>query len=132
MSAPIRVVVHGALGRVGREVVSAACKDPDLQPVGAVDAKADADVLPLAGPSGTVPLSRSLETILTQTRPGVIVDFTIAEASLDMVRAAVKHKVNVVIGSTGFSPREPGGDRPAGQGEREWVPWSPPTSPWEP
>ncbi len=105
MSAPIRVVVHGALGRVGREVVSAACKDPDLQPVGAVDARADSDVLPLAGPLGSIPLSRSLETILTQTRPGVIVDFTTAEASLDMIRVAVKHKVNVVIGSTGFSPQ---------------------------
>jgi 4-hydroxy-tetrahydrodipicolinate reductase len=33
------------------------------------------------------------------------VDFTTAEASLDMVRAATKHKVNVVVGSTGFSPQ---------------------------
>ena len=105
MSAPIRVVVYGALGRVGREVVMAACKDPDLQPVGAVDARADADALPLPVGKGSIPLSRDLESILAQTRPGVIVDFTTAEASLDMVRAATKHKVNVVIGSTGFSPQ---------------------------
>src|SRR5512136_908909 len=100
MSTPIRVVVHGALGRVGREVVTAACKDPDLKLVGAVDAKAEGNVLPLPVGSGTVPLSRSLDSILTQTEPKVIVDFTTAEASMAMVRQAAKRKVNLVIGST--------------------------------
>jgi 4-hydroxy-tetrahydrodipicolinate reductase len=104
MSAPIRVVVHGALGRVGREVVSATCKDADLKLVGAVDAKADGNALPLPVGSGTVPLSRSLDPILKQTAPQVIVDFSIAEASMAMVRLAAKHKVNLVIGSTGLSP----------------------------
>ncbi len=106
MSAPIRVVVHGALGKVGREVVSAAGRDPDLQPVGAVDARADADALPLPGGPGSIPLSRDLESILTRTGPAVIVDFTNAAASLDMVRLAVRHRVNLVIGSTGFSPED--------------------------
>ncbi len=105
MSAPIRVVIHGALGKVGREVIGAACKDPELQPVGAVDARADTDVLPLPVGGGSIPLSRSLEAILKQARPDVIVDFTNAEASLEMVRVAAGHKVSVVIGSTGFSPQ---------------------------
>lgn len=103
MSTPIRVLVHGALGRVGKEVVNAACKDPDLQPVGAVDAKADGDTLPLPVGSGTIPLSRDLGSILTRTQPGVIVDFSTAEASMAMARLAAKHKVNLVIGTTGFS-----------------------------
>ena len=105
MSAPIRVVVHGALGKVGREVVSAACQDPGLQPVGAVDAKASADALPLPVGTGSIPLSRDLEAILKKTSPGVIVDFTVAEASLEMVRVATKHRVNLVLGTTGFSPQ---------------------------
>jgi len=104
MSTPIRVVVHGALGRVGREVVNATCKDADLKLVGAVDAKADGNTLPLPFGSGTVPLSRNLDSILTQTDPQVIVDFTVVEASLAMVKLAAKHKVNMVIGTTGFSP----------------------------
>jgi 4-hydroxy-tetrahydrodipicolinate reductase len=103
MSTPIRVVVHGALGRVGKEVVNAACKDPDLQLVGAVDAKADGDVLPLPVGSGTIPLSRDLGSILTQTKPEVIVDFSVAEVSMAMVRLAAKQKVNLVIGTTGLS-----------------------------
>lgn len=106
MSAPIKVVVHGALGKVGREVVAAAGKDPDLQPVGAVDARAEADALPLPAVPGSIPLSRDLEAILKLTRPDVIVDFTNAEASLVMARAAASHKVSMVIGSTGFSPRD--------------------------
>jgi 4-hydroxy-tetrahydrodipicolinate reductase len=89
MSTPIGVVVHGALGRVGREVVSAACKDADLKPVGAVDAKAEGNVLSLPVGSGTIPLSRNLESILTQMQA--------------MVRLATKHKVNLVIGTTGLS-----------------------------
>ena len=104
MSTPIRVVVHGALGRVGKEVVNAACKDPDLQPVGAVDAKADGNVLRLPVGSDTIPLSRDLGSILTQTKPSVIVDFSTAEASMDMARTAAKQKVNLVVGTTGFSP----------------------------
>jgi 4-hydroxy-tetrahydrodipicolinate reductase len=104
MSTPIRVVVHGALGRVGREVVNATCKDADLKLVGAADAKADGNVLPLPVGSGTVPLSKSLESILTQTEPQVIVDFSVTEASMAMTRLATKHKINLVIGTTGLSP----------------------------
>lgn len=106
MSAPIRVVVHGALGKVGREVVAAACKDPDLQPVGAVDARAEADALPRPAGQGSIPLSRDLEAMLKLTRPGVIVDFTNADSSLEMVKTAARHGVNMVIGSTGFSPQD--------------------------
>src|SRR5512136_2350877 len=103
MSTPIRVVVHGVRGRVGREVVNATCKDSDLKLVGAVDAKADGNALPLPVGSDTVPLSRNLDSILTQTGPHVIVDFSMAEASMAMVRLATKHKVNLVIGTTGLS-----------------------------
>ena len=33
---PIRVVVNGATGKMGREVVAALCREPDMEPVGAV------------------------------------------------------------------------------------------------
>ena len=104
MSAPIKVAVHGALGRVGREVVIATCKDPQLKLVGAVDAKADGNVLALPDGSGSVPMSRNVESILDQTNPKVIVDFSTAEATMSLVKAATKRKMCVVIGTTGFSP----------------------------
>ncbi|MBE9482433.1 MAG: 4-hydroxy-tetrahydrodipicolinate reductase, partial [Chloroflexi bacterium] len=34
---PIRVVVHGASGRMGREVINALCHEPEMEVVGGVD-----------------------------------------------------------------------------------------------
>ncbi len=101
---PIEVVVHGALGRMGREVVDAVCRDPQLKLAGAVDLKAEGERLPLPGRQDTIPLSPDLETILAQTRPQVVVDFSVAEAAMNVARLATKRKVSLVIGTTGLSP----------------------------
>jgi 4-hydroxy-tetrahydrodipicolinate reductase len=100
---PIEVVVHGALGRMGREVVTALCKDPQLKPVGAVDSKAEGKSLPLPDRADSIPLSSNLESLLAQTNPQVLVDFSVAEAAMDAVRLAAKQRVNLVIGTTGLS-----------------------------
>ena len=44
---PIRVVVYGASGRVGQEVVKAVCHEPETQLVGAVELQVSEDYLPL-------------------------------------------------------------------------------------
>ncbi len=103
MAQPIKVVVHGALGRVGREVLNALCCDPQLKPVGAVDNRASEDHLLLPDQSGSIPLSTNLQPLLEQTHPKVLVDFSVTEAILPAVRIAVKQKVNLVIGTTGLS-----------------------------
>lgn len=100
---PVRVVVHGALGRMGREVINALCGDPQLSPVGAVDKRANENYLPLPDQSRDIPLSSNLEALLEQTDPEVLVDFSVAEATLPAVRTAVSHRVNLVIGTTGLS-----------------------------
>ena len=51
--APLKVVVHGALGKVGREVVKAVCHEPGMQVVGAVELEVTEDYLPLPDGSGT-------------------------------------------------------------------------------
>ena len=100
---PIKVVVHGALGRMGREIVKAICQEPEIQVVGAVDLQVKEDSLSLPDESGAVPLSADLDYILTSCRPDVMVDFTIAQATLPAVRTAVKQGVNLVIGTTGLT-----------------------------
>jgi 4-hydroxy-tetrahydrodipicolinate reductase len=100
---PIEVVVHGALGRMGKEVLEALCKDPQLKPVGAVDLKAEGESLPLSGQANSVPLSSNLESLLAHTHPQVLVDFSVAEAAMPAVRLAAKERVNLVIGTTGLS-----------------------------
>ena len=81
---PIRVVVHGALGKLGREVVNGLCLDPEAQLVGAVDLKATGGHLSLPDESGTVPISADLRDILSKCQADVLADFTIAnESSLE-------------------------------------------------
>lgn len=103
MAQLIKVVVHGALGRMGEEVVSALCRDPQVEPVGAVDKKASEEKLPLPDQSGFIPLSSNLETLLEISHPDVLVDFSIAEATLPLVHTAIKNRINLVIGTTGLS-----------------------------
>ena len=99
----IKVVVYGASGRVGQEVVKAVCGDPETQLVGAVDVNVSGEHLTLPDGSGTVPFSASLDAILGSCRPDVVVDFTVAKASMPAVRTCAGHGVNMVIGTTGFT-----------------------------
>ncbi|HJX12916.1 MAG TPA: 4-hydroxy-tetrahydrodipicolinate reductase [Dehalococcoidales bacterium] len=103
---PIKVVVHGAAGRVGQEVVKAVCQDPETRLVGAVELKAPSDKLILPDGSGAIPYLADLEEVLEACLPDVVVDFTIAKASIPAVRACAAHGVNMVIGTTGFTPAD--------------------------
>jgi len=102
---PIKVVVHGALGKVGREVVKAVSLDPETRLVGAVDVKASDNNLTIEGLNG-VPLSTNLEQVLATANPDVMVDFTLAGAAMPAIRLAAKKGVNMVIGTTGFTPED--------------------------
>lgn len=99
----IRVVVHGASGRVGQEVVGAVCREPGMQLVGAVDINVTGEQLTLPDGSGTVPFSADLAAILDSCQPDVIVDFSNAKAAMPAVRTASRRSVNVVIGTTGLA-----------------------------
>jgi 4-hydroxy-tetrahydrodipicolinate reductase len=102
----LKVVVHGASGHVGQEVVKGVCQELDMQLVGAVDVKAPGDTLALPDGSGKVPFSTDIKSILAAARPDVVVDFSIAKASLPAARVIAGKGVNMVIGTTGFSPAE--------------------------
>jgi 4-hydroxy-tetrahydrodipicolinate reductase len=101
---PAKVVVHGALGRMGSQVLGALCADPELEPVGAVDKRADEKLLPLPDRSGSIPLSSDLQALLNQTGPQVMVDFSVADAVMPAARIALERKVSLVIGTTGLAP----------------------------
>ena len=100
---PITVVVHGAMGKMGKTVINAICQEPETRLVGAVDIKITGDRLQLPDGSGDIPLSTDLESILTSQKPDVLIDFSVAKAAMPAIRVAAKRKVNLVIGTTGFS-----------------------------
>jgi len=102
----IKVVVHGASGKMGREVIKAVCCEEGLQLVGAVDFNAVKEQLQLPGSSYSVPFSSNLQEIISRCQPDVIIDFTIAKAAVSAAHTAMKHGVNMVIGTTGITEAE--------------------------
>jgi 4-hydroxy-tetrahydrodipicolinate reductase len=99
---PIKVVIHGASGKVGQVLVDILHRQPGIKLVGAVDVNTPGDKLVLRDGSA-VPFSSSLEQILTATGPEVVIDFSLAAAVIPAVRAAARRGVNMVIGTTGLT-----------------------------
>ena len=116
----IPVVVTGALGRMGAEVIRAVQMAPDCHLVGAVDntpGKEGQDVGELLGlQSLEVAVTADLEGCLCSASqavrdagPGkgaVMVDFTHPSVVYANTRAAIAYGVHPVIGTTGLSPAQ--------------------------
>jgi len=104
MSAPIRSVVHGALGRVGNEVSMPPARTPTSSWSAQWTPKAGWECLQLPVVQALVPLARSLDSHSdADGAPKSSWISPAAEASMAMVRLAAKQKVNLVIGTTGLS-----------------------------
>ncbi|MDQ7829825.1 MAG: 4-hydroxy-tetrahydrodipicolinate reductase [Armatimonadota bacterium] len=103
-SQPIRVVVSGAAGRMGRAAVRAIAATTDLRLVGAVGRSrgvgADAGTVAGLAPLG-VPIEASLADVLDRGAD-VLVEFAPGEAALGHARDALARGVRPVIGATGL------------------------------
>jgi len=101
----IKVIVCGAYGKMGREVLKAVHNDTQLSLVGAVDVKSDlTDVGDLIGTGKTgIIVGNDLQTVINETKPQVMVDFTRPEVVLNNIRIAIKNGVCPVVGTTGLS-----------------------------
>ncbi|MGB4009044.1 MAG: 4-hydroxy-tetrahydrodipicolinate reductase, partial [Bacillota bacterium] len=101
----IKVVIAGAAGRMGREVVRAICRAEDMELVGAVDvvmAGQDAGTAAGIGEVG-IAICTDLAEVLDKTAPDVMVDFTVAKAAEANIKMAISRKVRFVVGTTGMS-----------------------------
>ncbi|MBA7534194.1 4-hydroxy-tetrahydrodipicolinate reductase [subsurface metagenome] len=99
----VRIVVSGALGAMGREVIRAVLREPDMKLAGALEEKVTLKYLTLPETSEQVPFSSDPDSLLKSCNANVLVDFTKASASIAIARIALKNKVNMVIGSTGLT-----------------------------
>ncbi len=104
----INVVVAGAAGKMGQEVVKAVLGDPDLVLAGAVDVKASGlDAGKLAGlPDCDILISDSVQAALQNKKADVLIDFTNAQAAAKNAKAALKNRVFPIIGATGLDEAE--------------------------
>ena len=104
MAEAIRVVISGARGRVGREVVRAVDAAPDLALVGGLSRAPDATAELSEG--RTLRLHTDVAALLAETRPDVLVDFTLPDAALPIARAALKARVATIVGTSGIGSAE--------------------------
>ncbi|MEY2910946.1 MAG: hypothetical protein RLZZ184_255 [Cyanobacteriota bacterium] len=115
--ASIPVIVNGAAGKMGREVIKAVAQASDLTLMGAIDTTPQhqgKDAGELAGLSEPleVPISNQLEPMLAyvagerQMQPGVLVDFTHPDVVYNNIRSAIAYGIRPVVGTTGLSPAQ--------------------------
>jgi 4-hydroxy-tetrahydrodipicolinate reductase len=90
-------------GRMGREVLASAWREPDLTPVAVVDLFCAGTELPLPDGQGAVPAGTDAEELIERTHPDVIVDFTHADWTPRLARDALNARVRMVIGTSGLS-----------------------------
>lgn len=107
----IVVVVNGAAGKMGREVVKAVSKADDMTLIGAIDKHPELqgqDIGEIAGIGATeIPITNDLEGMLayaSQTsKNAVMVDFTHPSTIYETTRAAIAYGVRPVVGTTGLT-----------------------------
>jgi 4-hydroxy-tetrahydrodipicolinate reductase len=100
----IKVLVCGAAGRMGKEVVKAISQQEDLQLVGAVDVKdisKDAGEVAGIGKLGIL-IEADLEETFKKTAPDIMVDFTTPESVKENIKKAMMNQVVSVVGTTGL------------------------------
>ncbi|MDO4179227.1 MAG: 4-hydroxy-tetrahydrodipicolinate reductase [Phascolarctobacterium sp.] len=98
----IKVLVNGAMGRMGTEVCKKVWSEEGLELVGAVDIKQG--VVTLDG--GAVPCTNDLVAAINMLKPDVVVDFTRPDVVMGTLRKILPMGVHCVVGTTGFKPAD--------------------------
>lgn len=100
----VKVLVNGALGRMGREVLKAATVDKEVQLVGAVDINAKEETIgSVINVDNEIKMQSDLAKALEEHKPDVVVDFTQPAVVMNNLRTILAKGVRAVVGTTGFT-----------------------------
>jgi 4-hydroxy-tetrahydrodipicolinate reductase len=111
MTGQIPVVVNGAAGKMGREVVKAVSQAEDMVLLGAIDRNPqvvgqDTGEIAGCGPL-EVPITNEFEPMMAmaaqEKQLPVLVDFTHPDTIYDTIRGAIAYGVRPIVGTTGLS-----------------------------
>lgn len=108
----IRVIVNGAMGKMGRTTCAAVVAEDDLELAAAVDpafggAGAETGAAPaIDGVPAGVPAFATLADAFAQAEADVAVDFTTPSSVFDNVTACLEAGLHCVVGTTGISPEQ--------------------------
>jgi 4-hydroxy-tetrahydrodipicolinate reductase len=98
-----RIAITGALGRMGTLIIQEAAKVKDMQLVAGLDVVGAGEALP----GGVIVKDAlQLESVLRESKPDVLIDFTIAKAAVDNVCTAANLGIDLVVGTTGLSQEQ--------------------------
>jgi 4-hydroxy-tetrahydrodipicolinate reductase len=109
MMEKIKVIVTGALGKMGRETARAVWADNDMELAGLVDVRARgeylSDIAGLKEKTGPV-VDNDLDQVIHTVQPDVMVDFTNPQAVFANAKTALSSKITTIIGTTGLNEVE--------------------------
>ncbi|MFC1608179.1 4-hydroxy-tetrahydrodipicolinate reductase [Candidatus Latescibacterota bacterium] len=107
----MNLAMNGALGRMGKRIITLACDEPDIKVTGAVeyadhpDMGKDAGECIGIGSSGVIVTSDLTEA---SANADVVVDFTWPDTILSVAEICGKTKTPLVMGTTGLKPEDKG------------------------
>lgn len=92
----IKVIISGIWGKMGQLIKERIKKEQDVNCIGGVDVlkKKDADI----------PVVENLNDIIKDS--DIIVDFSVASATMEKIPICINYKKGMIIGTTGFSTDE--------------------------
>ncbi len=109
----IKVAITGAAGRMGSGIIKKITEQEDMEVVAAIEmpntplaGKDIGEVIGLGKLNVPVTASENLIDALETTKPDVLIDFTIAHAAAETIQKAAKTKVNLIVGTTGFTDEQ--------------------------
>ena len=109
----IKVAVTGAGGRISSKIIKAVLKQEDMEVVAAIgspdtrlEGKDIGEIIGMGNIGVPVNGAQNLANVLKETKPNVLVDFTIADSAVDTIKTSAECGVNVVVGTTGFSDEQ--------------------------
>lgn len=107
MARPIKIVIVGALGKMGRETTRAVSQRNDMEIVGLVDvAKAGTAFAELVGTGPELQVEDDLDGVIGRGKPDVMIDFTNPQAVFNNVQVALAQGIASVVGTTGLNEVE--------------------------
>ena len=106
----IKIAVTGACGKMGGLIIENVLKSKEMKLVSAIDVtnigKDIGEVMRTGKLDIPVTDANDIENVLKKSKPDILIDFTIAQAAVKNVTACARNKVNLVVGTTGFTKEQ--------------------------
>ena len=109
----LKVAVTGAAGRMGSGIIKKILEQDDMEVVAAIEipnttlkGKDIGEVIGVGNIGVTTQGGENLENILKESKPDVLVDFTIANAAFQTIKTTATLGINLIVGTTGFTDEQ--------------------------